>query len=193
MNVREDPSASDAVRKEIGARIKARREFLKEKRPREFSQAALGKKLKTRHGNSPHGSQVALWERGVYLPERHLWSQLAAALETTIDVLFAGQWIEEPGETVDVRVTRIEDQLSALIHLMEMGPAVDKFIAEANAARDQQAATGSSASPEVREAAEIEREIAEADRLERESEQPDERESGTGGSRPSRRDRPTGS
>jgi transcriptional regulator with XRE-family HTH domain len=194
VSVREEPSANEAVRKEVGKRIRARREFLKLERPREFSQAGLGRKLSSRDGGIVQGTQVGLWERGVYIPERRLWPQLAEALETTVDTLFAGLLVEQPGETLADRVSRIEDQLGALIHLLGMGPAVGEQIAQTNAAANRRAISESAGdSAEARDAQEIERLAEEADRSEQEREQLDGRECETGDPPSSREHRTTGS
>lgn len=176
MSVREEPSADDGVRAEVGRRIKERRRALR------LSQNALGRQLVSSNDGSVAGTQISKWERGEHLPDRRYWRQLAAILELDFGDLL-------PADESNVGATRIEEverRLEALIRVLGLGDAVDEAIRAAGRRTPRE-------QTETSEVQEIEQAVEAADDSERENEPPAGQECETGDPPSSGAGRPTGS
>lgn len=103
----------DEVSKEVGEALRqARKEA-------DLSQAALGKKLRTRNGTAVDGTKISSYERGEYVPEERLWPQLAAALGKPEAELFGSLLPGAARNTLASRLERVEGELASLRRLVE--------------------------------------------------------------------------
>lgn len=121
VNVRREPPVSDAVRQEIGGRIRQRRESLG------LSQSQLGARLRNAAGNPIGSSQLSKWELGKMLPSRFYWPQLADALDTDQVAIFGGLVDEGDGMLAN-RVDELEQRIDALADILGVRDALNTAV-----------------------------------------------------------------
>lgn len=110
--------AKSDLAREIGEAIKDAREAA------DLSQAALGRKLKSRNGTPLDRTKISSYERGEFIPEPRMRPLLARALKVSEVELFGSLASGPERDSVFNRLERVERRLASVERILK-GQGVD--------------------------------------------------------------------